>query len=290
MRVDVLKVSAAIFLTLGIASTGLISSFQTAAAASSANLWAVPVNSRIDDGNNQILRLKFFLDTANPLEKIRITIDKGTPQERMVEFDGNGNILTPDSAVVSIDGSISFVTDGYTLSKLKGKFKILYDKPTLGPGDHDALAEIITTGGTIEDDAHFKLRPGTTGDADLVAAFFGAPNDIKQDKKYNAFVKEKNEGTGNADKHTIKIYLSSDNVLDGSDTEVGSQDVAKLKSGNSRMVLVQFELADDAPLGPAYLIVKIDSDDDVSESNENNNTKPETINVIEWTDIWPEGH
>lgn len=182
------------------------------------------------------------------------------------------------------------MTDGYTLSKLKGKFKIMYDKPTLGAGEHDALAEIITTGGTIEDTAHFKLRPGSTGDPDLVPAFFGAPNDIKQDKKYNAFVKVKNEGTGNAGESSLKIYFSSDNVLDGSDELVGDKNVGKLKAGKSKMLQVQFELADDADLGPAFLIVKVDSDDDVDESDEGNNTKPEAINVIEWTDVWPEGH
>lgn len=66
-RAEVLKVTAVIFFTLGIASTGLISSIQSAAAVSNANLWAVPVNSRVDDGNYQILRLKFHLDTATLL-------------------------------------------------------------------------------------------------------------------------------------------------------------------------------------------------------------------------------
>jgi hypothetical protein len=50
------------------------------------------------------------------------------------------------------------------------------------------------------------------------------------------------------------------------------------------MVHVQFELDDDAETGPAFLIVKVDGDNEVSESSENNNTKPESITVIEWTD------
>jgi hypothetical protein len=274
------------FVTLGIASTSALSSIQAAAAApSNANLWAVPVNSRIDDGNYQILRLIFNTDSGNPLDKIRITLDKGTPNEKVLEFDGNGNIITGDPAFVSVSGSIRFVTTGdgyYSLAKLKGKFKILIDKTELTIGDHDALAEIFRTGGAdvLTDDAHFKLRAGSSGEADLTPTFLGAPDNIKPDKKYNAFVKEKNQGTGNAGDHSIKVYLSDDNVLDGSDTLVGDKDVQNLKAGKTRMVTVQFELPEGADLGDAYLIVKVDGDDDVSESNEGNNTQPEHIEVV----------
>ena len=40
-----------------------------------------------------------------------------------------------------------------------------------------------------------------------------------------------------------------------------------LKNGKHRMVMVQFEL-EDADAGQAYLIVKIGSEDEVSETNE----------------------
>jgi hypothetical protein len=140
----------------------------------------------------------------------------------------------------------------------------------------------------VEDDAHFRLRGGSSGQADLVAKFFGAPNEIKQDKKYNAFVKEANQGTGNAGEHTIGIYLSEDNVWDSGDELVGEKEVNNLKAGKDRMVHVQFELDDDAETGPAFLIVKVDSDSDVSETNENNNTKTEAITVVEWTDAFSE--
>jgi hypothetical protein len=271
------------FVTLGIASTSALSAIQAAAAtSSSANLWAVPVNSRIDDGNNQILRLKFTLDSGNPIQKIRITLDKGTVNEKVVEFDANGNIITPNAAFVGVDGSVKFVSDGYSLSKIKGKFKIQIDKTKLTVGDHDALAEIFRTGGgsPITDDAHFKLRAGSSGDADLISQFFGAPNNVKDDKKYNAFVKEKNQGTGNAGEHTIKVYLSEDNTIGAGDIVVGEKDVENLKAGKDRMVTVQFEIPDGYDLGLAYLIVKIDSENDVGESNETNNTQPEVIHVV----------
>ncbi|HKU49987.1 MAG TPA: CARDB domain-containing protein, partial [Nitrososphaera sp.] len=208
-------------------------------------------------------------------------------------FNGNGDIITADSAAfVSVDGSVKFKTDGYLLSKLSGKFKIAIDKTELTVGEHDALAEIITTGETVTDDAHFKLRAGSSGggEADLVATFFGAPDNVKTDKKYIGFVKEANQGTGNAGKHTISIYLSDDATLDGSDVLVGDEDVNNLKSGKDRMVPVQFELPEGSDTGAAYLIVMVDSDEDVSESNENNNDdKSEEINVLAFSDQFPHG-
>ena len=282
-QVDILRVSVMMFLTVGIASAGLISSVQSAAAAasSSANLWAVPVNSRIDDGNYQILRLKFNLDTGNPLDKIRITLDQGMPDEKVLEFNGNGDILSGDSAFVFVDGSIKFKTDGYLLSKLTGKFKIAIDKTELTVGEHDALAEIITDAETITDDAQFRLRGGPTGQADLAVDSFFAWHNIKLDKKHNAFIVDANDGTGNAAKHTVKVYLSNDNVLDGSDTLVGEKETSALKFDKDRLVKVRYELPDGTDLGPAYLIAMVDADNDVSESDENNNVSSRAINVVD---------
>jgi len=280
MRKDVLRLAVIAFVTLGIAASATVSTIGYAAAASNANLWAVPVNSRIDDGNNQILRLHFNLDTGNPLDKIRITLDEGTSEEKVLEFDGNGNVLTSDPAFVFVDGSIKIKTDGYLLTKLSGKFKIAIDKTQLTVGEHDALAEIITTGETVQDDAHFKLRAGSTGEADLTPEFLFAWPNIPTGEKRNAFVFEENIGTGNAGKHVVGIYLSEDNVLDGSDILVGDKEGKPLKSGKDTLLVVKFELPEDTDPGQAYIIVKLDSEDDVNESNEGNNELARQINVL----------
>ena len=273
-----------VFVTLGIATATTASSIQYAAAASSANLWAVPVNSRIDDGNYQILRLHFNLDTGNALEKIRITLDPGTPDEKVLEFNGNAAILTADPAFVFVDGSIKFKTEGdgyYFLSKLSGKFKIAIDKTQLTVGEHDALAEIIRTGETVTDDAHFKLRAGEpAGQPDLTTDSFFAWHNIKLDKKHNAFVTVENIGTGNAGDNKVKVYLSDDNTFDAGDTEVGEKEMKKLQAGKDRMVIVKYELPDDTDLGPAFLIAVVDADEEVSESDEGNNISVREINVV----------
>ncbi|MGI0036812.1 MAG: CARDB domain-containing protein [Nitrososphaera sp.] len=279
-RAEILRVSVAVFLALGIASAGLISSFQSAAAASNANLWAVPVNSRIDDGNFQILRLNFHLDTGNPLDKIVITLDKGTSEEMVLEFNGNGVILTADPAFVFVDGSIKIKTDGYLLKLLKGKFKIAIDKTLLTVGEHDALAEIITTGETLTDDAHFRLRGGSTGQADLTPEFFFTWPNIPAGEMRRAWVFEENIGDGNAGMHMVSVYLSEDNILDGSDILVGDKEAKALKSGKDTLLVVKYELPEGTDSGQAYLILELDTEDDVNESFENNNVEARQINVI----------
>lgn len=82
----------------------------------------------------------------------------------------------------------------------------------------------------------------------------------------------------------MAAYFSENNVLDGSDLPVGDRHIDDLKNGKDRLVPVQIELPDDAETCPAFLIVKVDGDEDISESNEDNDGKSESITVIEWTD------
>ncbi len=285
LRSDGLRITAIAFMTLAIAASGLLSSLQTAAAASEVNLWAVPVTSCIDDGKNQILRLKFNLKDVNALEMIRVTIDPLTPDEKVVEFDGNGLILMNDPALVSIDGSIKFKTDGYyfLLDHLKGKFKLAFDKDELAIGDHDALAEIFTAGAssTPSDDAHFKLKACGEGEPDLVAESYIAPNNIKQDKKYHTYFLESNGGNAKAGPHEVKVYLSSDEVLDtSSDLLVGEKHTGALPVNPVRLVHIQVEIPCGADDGIMNLIAWTDADEEVDESNENNNTELDEVNVI----------
>jgi hypothetical protein len=279
-----LRLAVIVFVTLGVAGSATVSSIQNAAATPMANLWAVPVNSRIDDGNYQILRLHFVLDTGNPLLKIRITLDPGTLDEKVLEFDGNGNILVGDPAFVSVDGSIKFKTEGdgyYFLSKLKGKFKIAVDKTELAVGDHDALAEIIRTDlETAQDDAHFKLREGPAGgDEDLVAKGFKAWESVDKNKKHHVFVDEANDGDRNAKRHMISIYMSDDNILDDGDILIGNKDMHGLKAGNERHVHLEYNIPDGTPNGMIYLIVKVDSEDGINESDEGNNVITKQIRL-----------
>jgi hypothetical protein len=281
-RQDVLRLTVIAFITLGIASSSVVSSVGTAAATSSshANLWAVPVNSCIDDGKLQMLRLKFFQENANPLEVIRIIFDQGESNEKTIEFTPGG--LTSGDIDFDVDGSISIKTDGYyyLLKFLKGKFKVSFVKTQLDVGEHTALVQIETTDGVIlEDDAQFKLKACEPKKPDLVAEFLWTPNWIKRDREYNAFFLETNEGQANAGEHNVGLYLSQNKKLESGDDLVGDKTVDMLKKGHFKIVHIKFQLDPDAEKGKAWLIAHTDDNEEIDEKKENNNSETHKIRV-----------
>jgi subtilase family serine protease len=89
---------------------------------------------------------------------------------------------------------------------------------------------------------------------------------------------ESNNG-GKADKHMVRIYLSTNSVLDNTDTEIGSNDVNHVAKGEFKTTHVKIEIPSNAGTGSAYLILKIDADNSITESNEANNTIAKSITV-----------
>jgi len=272
------------FVTLAVASSSIVSSVQSAAATSMVNLWAVPVNSRIDDGHLQILRLLCLTDEHGAVEKIRITID-GT---KVLEFDANGNIIgIPDPAYASVDGftrlKIVFGDGYYNLFRLlQCKYKVGVDKTELSIGKHTAVAEIFFVGGgVLTDDAMFNLRAGKSGMPDLVAEVYAAQNNIQQSKKSHTFFIESNGGTAKAMPHHVRAYLSSDASLDTSvDQLVGEKHTGALPVGHLRLVQIQIHVPCGSATGEMFLIAWTDSGEVVDESNEGNNIAMDEVNVI----------
>jgi hypothetical protein len=286
-RSDILRITAISFMTMALAVSGLVSALRPAeATAPNVNLWAVPVTSCIDDGKLQILRLKFNLENVNPLEKIRITIDPGTTDEKIIEFDGNGNVLLNDPALDSINGFLSFKTDGYyfLLAHLKGKYATFWKKSAFSPGEHDALAEIFTQGAssTPSDGAKFRLKACEEGKPDLKAEAYVAPNIMKQGQKYHTWFIESNVGNAKAGPHEVKVYLSSDAVLDtSSDLLVGEKHTGALPVNPVRPVQIQVEIPCGEDTGNMFLIAWTDANEEIDEKNENNNTKKDPVKVKE---------
>ncbi|MGH9876963.1 MAG: CARDB domain-containing protein [Nitrososphaerales archaeon] len=279
-----LRLAVIAFVTVAIATSALVSSVQTAAAASVVNIWSAPALSCIDDGHLQILRLNFNLKDVNALEMVRITLDSGTPDEKVLEFDGNGNILTGDPAFASVEGSTKFKTDGYyfLLAHLKGKFIIGIDKTELAAGHHFALAEIFTEGAasTPSDENRFELREACEpSDPDLVLKKLATPHFIHKDREYHAYITQKNEGLSQAGEHVIKLFLSYDDELDLGDEVLGQFEVDQLNPGRSKPFHIPFELPDDAVKGQAFLIAMTDADEEVDEVDEGNNDRIREIIV-----------
>jgi CARDB/Domain of unknown function DUF11/Secretion system C-terminal sorting domain len=88
----------------------------------------------------------------------------------------------------------------------------------------------------------------------------------------------RNIGTGNATGNfTIKGYISTDNVLSANDIQDGTINTGNFTTGTSNAVTSGSTIPTTLAAGQYFLIVKIDADNQIAESNENNNTIVSTV-------------
>jgi hypothetical protein len=252
---------------------------------SKAKLKALPKKSLVDDGNSQLLELKFKLEEGTLFQFVRITIDPDG-DAKVVEFDHMGNPLPPYDPLQPpfelIFGQITMLSDGYyALDKAKGKFVIAMNKEDLGAGEHEALAEVVLGGGEdpLTAETKFILKPSVPILPDLVAKYFFAPSTIKKPLHYMTFTIETNEGFANAKEHKISVYLSHDNTLGGYDEEIGKGNNDKLKAGWFDIIPVKIKVPKDEDTGPHYLFVKVDSTKKIQEISEDNNTNSKATTI-----------
>ena len=256
---------------------------RSAYADSGAELKALPKKSLVDDGNNQLLELKFKLEEGTLFNFVRITIDKDGAEPKVLEFDAEGNFINAaDPAFQFVFGKISMLSnDGYALGKSTGKFEIVMDKLELGEGEHTANAEVVLNGGddTLTAEDSFLLKPSVPILPDLVAKYFFAPTTIKMPLKYVAFTIETNEGHAEAKEHKVNLYLSNDNSLSAGDKQLDQSNVEKLGAGWFKLVPSMFKVPKNTENGAHYLIVKVDATDKVQELSEDNNMLSKATNI-----------
>jgi hypothetical protein len=251
-----------------------------AVGSSFAKLQALPKKSLVDDGNSQLLKLQFKLETGNKLEVIRVTIDKSSAEEKVVEFDGQGHILSADPAFELVFGSTTLLSDGYAVGPAEGKFIIAMNKNELGDGTHTAFAEVVLDVGTLTAEDKFTLEASKPLLPDLVAKYFFAPTTMKVDRKYPTFTIETNEGNRMATEHKVQVYLSDDSTLSSGDKMLGQETVKHLQAGNFRLVPVVIDLPKKTTSGQHDLIVKVDAKDKIQELSEDNNVLSKQTNVM----------
>ena len=129
---------------------------------------------------------------------------------------------------------------------------------------------------------------------DLVISSLSAPYSASKGAAIKITDTTENIGTvGTGTTTTTSFYLSGDNILDGSDTLLGSRDVPALGETGSETASDTATTSVNIPSGTAagnyYIIAKADSPDDVIESIENNNTKVKSISIVAVTLLVPNG-
>lgn len=117
-----------------------------------------------------------------------------------------------------------------------------------------------------------------TGQPDLVAVRFMAQSNLDWDQEFTAQIGVMNQGKGTTDKpFTIDVYASPTMSLTQGAVKVGSVDVpAGLKPGEAfqferRLSTPQVPIVDMAKSPSYYLLLHVDSKNEIAESNESNN-------------------
>src|SRR5207247_2073776 len=90
----------------------------------------------------------------------------------------------------------------------------------------------------------------------------------------HATAKLKNAGGKTAVGAQVRFYLSTDAILDGGDTALGSSVPVDLASSEERLVSASSVLSAQTAPGDYYLLARADPDEAISESDEGNNTAP----------------
>jgi uncharacterized delta-60 repeat protein len=124
---------------------------------------------------------------------------------------------------------------------------------------------------------------------DLVISSLSVPYSASKDAVIKITDTTENIGSVGTDETTTSFYLSGDNILDGSDTLLGSRDVPARGAGESDTATTSVTIPSGTSLGNYYIIAKADGPDEVIESVENNNTNVKAISIVKVTLLVPNG-
>jgi hypothetical protein len=120
---------------------------------------------------------------------------------------------------------------------------------------------------------------GILGQTDLVIDNYGhSPNPACSGDKVTATILYRNAGPDPSGRSKVKLYLSLNPRLDADDLSLGELRVGVLGPGATNMVRILATLP-ELPAGRYYLIAKVDADDQVVETRENNNTSSSLLKV-----------
>lgn len=209
-----------------------------------------------------------------------MTIDEGTPEEKVLEFEADGTIVSADPAFARVIGNTKFISDGYAVGPAKGKFIIFVLKSVLDVGIHEVDSEVVTDVETLTASDTFELMEKPARLPDLAINGFIKDRTEEAGTPTKLAVAIRNEGSAASGPFTLSVYISEDEELDEDDVSIGFKNVGSIAAQTKRGVMVNGFIPPDTPIGQHYMIVVADSSDAVEESDEDNNTRAERFRVL----------
>lgn len=137
--------------------------------------------------------------------------------------------------------------------------------------------------------APLQIGDGSIEGVDLVAdnEHFLPPVDLIWGQTYDMPIDLTNEGNAASGPFDVKIFLSTDNVVDTTDTELASLAITDLAANAESIndVDVTLPAAGTLPDGDYNIIIFVDSGEVVTEVDEQNNIFSELIKIVETPDL-----
>jgi subtilase family serine protease len=114
---------------------------------------------------------------------------------------------------------------------------------------------------------------------DLRVSYLSAPSTAGAGQNISITDTTKNQGGGTADPSSTQIYLSSNSLVDASDTLLGNRTIPTLAPGASNSGSTTVTIPSSTVAGNWYIIAKADGEDAVVETSESNNTYARLIKI-----------
>ncbi len=108
---------------------------------------------------------------------------------------------------------------------------------------------------------------------DLIVSAFSAPSIVEPGSTISVMDTTRNQGAGDLGASVTQFYLSTNFLLDGTDTLIGSRTVPALSAGGASTTSSLVALPTNLTSGSYYLIARADGLDGVAETQETNNTR-----------------
>jgi subtilase family serine protease len=151
---------------------------------------------------------------------------------------------------------------------------------TVTPGTYRLFAKADGPGQVPEPNEVNNLRSLSIRiGPDLAVSAFTAPATAGAGGALVVTDTTKNQGAGTAASSQTWIYLSTNTVLDASDTFLQSRPVGSLAPGDTHIASTTVDIPSGTPSGTYYLLAAADGEQDVAEAVENNNTRFATIRI-----------
>jgi len=140
----------------------------------------------------------------------------------------------------------------------------------------DADSAVWETDETNNTRATAKVRIGP----DLVVTSVTVPAATQAGANVNIATVVANQGARSAGASTMRLYLSRDQAVDGSDMLLANQAVVALASGATSQLSTLVTIPASLATGFYYVLAKADADGEVTEADENNNTTVSSVMAV----------